>query len=137
MNMSTPDNQILIANAQVEVLMPSSGSEARIGIRRSDWQRIKTDVSRLDKPIPKLEVIYAILFGIAGTSALSIPIAYSEKNPPNWLLSFYVDAFIVSLAIGIALVVIGTWVRKMKKQQVGDCVSNMQTIEDQFKERMR
>src|SRR5437870_5803539 len=90
-------------NQSTQIAVPTPTTEARLAIRRSDWNRIRRNVLRFKEPQLNLPVWYSICFGFAASSLVSIaPIAVT-KDLPTWVLPSYVFATFFSLILGIIL----------------------------------
>lgn len=132
MNQQSSPEQVLNWMREEAIAVPSPGRETRMAIRRSDWERLKRRLSRVVDSVPRMSVVYSILFGIAATSGFSIiPIAAST-NLPSWVTPFYVCVCAFSLFCGIVFVCIDRKVRSGKKSELQDIGSDMNEIEGMF-----
>ncbi len=90
-------------NYKKEETVYIASDDGSYSIRKFDWNRIKRLVTKEPKTQVNLTIIYSILFGIAGSSGVSIlPICYAD-NLPNWVTPLYVLGTIFCLGGAILL----------------------------------
>ena len=100
----TTQDETFVLDRQERITFPSTGRESWLAIRKSDWRRIRRRVSRATSRTEKLPVIYSILFGVAGSSGLSIiPIA-STEDLPSWVTAVYVCVCVFGFLSGCVFV---------------------------------
>jgi hypothetical protein len=119
------------------VIVPGPGD--LMGIRRTDWVRIRRrvrDLTGRTKGVPRLDVIYSILFGVSGTAALSIyPISLTvslTQNAPPWIVPLYWIVTIFSLAGAILCVALDRGLSKARDDQATEIDQDMEEIERPF-----
>ena len=69
-----------------QIAVPSADRERRMAVRYHDWQRIKRSLDRISHPLPKLEVVFSFLFGIAATSGFSMVAAQAAQTSSPWVM---------------------------------------------------
>lgn len=132
MNQQSSPEQVLNWKREEFIAVPSLDREKRMAIRCSDWERLKRRLSRVADPVPRLSVVYSILFGIAATSGFSIiPIAASE-DLPSWVTSLYICVCASSFLCGCVFVWIDRKVRSGKESELQDIKADMNDIEGMF-----
>ena len=132
MNQQSSSEQVLNWKREEPIAVPSSDRERRMAIRYSDWERLKRRLSRVVDPVPRLSVVYSILFGIAASSGLSIiPIAKSQ-GLPSWVTPLYACVCVFSLLCGFVFVWVDRKVRSGMESELQDIEADMNDIEDMF-----
>ncbi len=112
---------------EVQVDFPSSDSEKRMAIRRSDWERLRRRIRRVAGPPSRLAIVYAILFGVAATALFSIYPMTLSQGVPTWVIPTYVCAFVFTFLFAWIFV----WLdRKAQARSVSDISDVMQDMED-------
>jgi hypothetical protein len=77
-----------------------AADEGCYSIRKIDWDRIKRLVNKTPKKEINYSIYFSILFGIAGSSGVSIvPILFAD-NLPSWVAPTYIIVTIVCLVLG-------------------------------------
>ena len=74
-------------------------SEARLVIRRADWQRIRAALNGISSARPNLGVWYALSFGVAGATGVSILPVAAARDLPAWVTPMYVCVALSSAII--------------------------------------
>ncbi|MFX0204101.1 MAG: hypothetical protein ACFFCW_49010 [Candidatus Hodarchaeota archaeon] len=132
MNQQTIPDKGLNWKREEPIAVPSPSREKRMAIRCSDWERIKRRISQIADPIPKLSVVYSILFGIAATSGLSIlPIVVSQ-GLPSWVTPLYICIFLFSFLCGCVFVYVDRKFRSGRSSDIKDIKADMNDIEGMF-----
>lgn len=102
-----------------------------MAIRKSDWARIKRQISQIESPMPKLEVIYSILFGFAGSSTLSAFSFGAEGKSP--LLT---ELFSVLAVFSFVSAFLFAWVERkitpLRKTALSEIQQDMTEVESVF-----
>lgn len=126
--------QRLNLNSSEIIYVPSPDSRKRMAIRFTDWERIKRNISMLKENTSNLPVFYSILFGISGTSWLTIiPLYYSQGLSP-WVIPLYTCIAIFSLICGSVFVWVDHFVNINKKSKIEYIESDIKDIEKVFQE---
>lgn len=132
MKKQTSPEKALNWSRDESIAVPSPDSEGRMAIRCSDWARIKRKLSDILKPPSRLQIVYSILFGVAGSSALSIiPLAIA-KNLPAWVLPLYICVFLFSLVGGSVFVYVEKENLKKRRADIKEIETDMNEIESVF-----
>jgi len=132
MNQEPSYDRVLNWKREEPIAVPSPDRERRMAIRYSDWKRLKRRLSQVVDQIPKLSVVYSILFGIAATAGLSIiPIAASQ-DLPSWVTPLYLCVFAFSLFCGLIFVLVDRKFRSRRKSDLRDIEADMKDIEAMF-----
>jgi hypothetical protein len=119
-------------NQSTQIAVPTPTTEARLAIRRSDWNRIRRNVLRLKEPQLNLPVWYSIFFGFAASSLVSIaPIAVT-KDLPAWVLPSYVFATLFSLILGTILARLNKHLNQQRQSEVENLDADMDEIQRAF-----
>ncbi len=108
------EEQHLTWTHPTKIMVPSPESETLISIRRADWDRIKAmHETRLQ--IPRLEVLYAILFGIFGTAAFAaIQLEYTP-NIPTFVVLLYAFLSVSTLILASVFAILDRRLAKGNK----------------------
>ena len=131
MSQQSFSEQVLNWRREEPIAVPSPDRERRMAIRYSDWKRLKRRLSRVADPVPRLSVVYSVLFGIATSSGLSIiPIATSYGL--SWVTSLYICVCVFSLLCGCVFVWIDRKVRSGRESDLEDIEADMKEIESMF-----
>ncbi len=128
---SQPDNALNWKHEE-SIAVPSPDQEKRMAVRIADWDRIRDRLSQISDPFAWVPIIYSILFGVAGTSGLSIiPICLTE-NRPAWVIPLYIIITFLSLFTGSAFVAIYRIFLRKRKSGTTGIVKDMDSIEAMF-----
>jgi len=101
-------------NREEIIEFPLEETEVRRPIRKADWNRLKRNISNIPSEVSILQIVYSILFGFGGSSALSTLHINPDEQP--WLFSIYLCLSIFS--IGVAAIFVAVH-RGLKKSKVG------------------
>jgi len=116
---------------QQSILFPSPEQESRMAIRKSDWARIKRELSEIDKPVPKLEVIYSVLFGFTGSSTISAFSFAGEGKSPA-LTELFSLLGIFSFVAACLFVWVDHKIAPLKKSALTGIQQDMTEVESGF-----
>jgi hypothetical protein len=130
-------SNIIKFDQETAVSVPSAKSEARLGIRRADWRRVKQRIQAFEKGLPRLSIVYSILFGVAGTAGLSIIALVGAEGLPSWVLIVYACVCAATLVGGIICLWCDRKFRSEEKQESINILTEMDEIEDAFGEEER
>ncbi len=97
-------------NAKGDIALPSC--ESRLGINRSDWNRIKRLISNRPRNKYHLNVWSSVLYGISGSAGLSIIPIYFSSNLPSWVIPLYVCICIFTLLMAVILTILNKRINK-------------------------
>lgn len=98
-------------------------------IRVFDWNRLKGLATRSQQKRINLQIIYSILYGIAGTTGFSIiPLTYSE-GIPNWVVPLYVLITIFSFFFAVILTFMDRYDTGKKVSDLDEIKAHMEDIE--------
>jgi hypothetical protein len=101
-------------------------------LQESDWNRLKQMISRI-KPINRLFRVFAsVCFGISASSILSIITLSSSSGVPNWALPATWSIFFSSALVGIALLFLDHWQKKITNLSADDILQEMKLLEEKF-----
>lgn len=129
------DSELVVKVARDEhIAIPSSEQEKRIAIRYLDWDRIKTRLSRVKEPVPRLHLIYSWLFGVSSTSCLTIiTLSSTSQNLPVWLIPLYWCVFIFALLCAIVFVYTDKKLSSKKVSDLTEIIDDMNIVEKSFR----
>jgi len=120
-------------NIQKEETVYVAKNDGSYSIRRIDWERIKRMVDNPNQKEISYDIFYSILFGVAGSSGVSIiPIAFAT-NLPSWVTPAYVIMTISCLTIGIVFKIIDSKTTSNKKIKIDEIRTEMDEIEKLYK----
>ena len=89
-------------------------------IRKCDWKRIKRLVNNIPKPSQSLSITYSILFGIGGTTLLTLIPLKNLSDLDGWVIPLYTIVTISSVLMAIILLLIEKKVLKEENKSVKD-----------------
>jgi len=106
--------------------------ERRMGVRCADWERIKSRISKVSRPIPWLSVAYSVLLGVFATSGLTIVTLTSTQGLSSWVVPVYACVCVSSLLLAIVLIILDRNIANKGKSDMLDIKSDMESIEKMF-----
>lgn len=121
-------------SSEAPILYPSPEKEARILMRKADFDRLKRLLVNI-RPEPKfLRTTYAICFGVAGTALFSIYPIHKIPQKSPWLLPIYICSMGFALLLAIILLCVDKNLTKSKTIDIKLIQEDMEEIEEGFKE---
>ncbi len=131
--MSSPEQNIIEHPGQgIKVLLPPS-AEVRIGIRRADWNRINRQISNVPSETKICQIIYIILFSIAGTVGVSLIPIHSNSNLAPWVFPLYMWFAIFSLFVAGVFCFQSKRERQARTDPIQNIKKDIEEIENAFK----
>ena len=113
------------------VYLPSD--DGSYSIRKFDWNRIKRIVDNTgnEKDI-NFKVIYSILYGVGGSTGISIiPILFAD-NLPAWVIPLYIIGALFSIGIAVVLTLMDNKTKKNKELDINEIKTEMEELENLF-----
>jgi uncharacterized membrane protein (DUF106 family) len=123
-------NQPLNINANQQISIPYS--EKRIDIRTIDWSRIKKYISQSEEKYIDFSIIYSILYGIAGSTGVTLMPLFSSNGLKSWLIPLYICVSVFSLVCAIIFTIVNSAIRRNKKEAKNNIRDEMEEIEKEF-----
>lgn len=120
------------AKQSFKIDLQSSEAERRLGIRRVDWLRIKTSVSKVKTPLPHLSFWYSALIGVAVSSGLSIIPLCHTTGLPAWVVPLYACITASSLIMASVFYWLERELHRYRNTQVDGVVQDMVELEKHF-----
>jgi hypothetical protein len=108
------------------------GVVTKLPISKSDWNRIKRKLDTLSdgKKTINFQVLYSILFSIAGTTFISyIQILILDESYPNWLHIVFISLLCISLFIAIIFLRLSSRLKHNQYIDLREIVTDMNEIE--------
>jgi hypothetical protein len=133
MSPDSSSENVLNVNRKETIYTASSEHEERVAIRRADWARIKRNIENLErnKP-PKLSIWYSILFGVSGSSGISIIPIVKTHGLPAWVTPLYVCVCFFSSLLGSVLIILERKLKTRTKSDKDEILTDMAEIEKGF-----
>jgi len=131
--MSKPQQNIIRYTEKADIAVPSRIGEAKLAIRRADWERIKKSINNIPSETNIHQIVYTILFSIAGAIAASlIPIHGNSKLAP-WVFPLYGLFAVFSFVVAVIFCILGKAWRSTKTDYIKSIQEDMDGIEDTFR----
>ena len=100
--MSRLKQNVIRYTQEETIAVPSREKEEKLAIRRLDWNRIKRSLNNIPSETTNIyQIVYSILFTLAGSAGLSIYPIYSNPEASPWLFPLYVCVTLFSLGVAI------------------------------------
>ena len=116
-------------NIQKEETVYVAKNDGCYSIRKIDWDRIKRMVDQPQTKEVSYSIYYSILFGVAGSSGVSIlPIAFSN-NLPSWVAPTDVITTLACLLVAIIFKSQEKNTRTERKAKINEIKTEMDEIE--------
>lgn len=132
MNNQPSSRKSLQWNPNVRIAIPSEEHESLMAIRFADWQRLKRQLSRYSKPIPRLSNAYSILFSVGAAAGLSIIPLHLSKGLPAWVVPLYGCMSGFCLLFGAVFVLLDKNIGSHRSSDLRDVEDDMNEIEEMF-----
>ena len=128
-----PGREEIRYHREATIAVPSAHSESLMAIRRSDWERLKSRISRVANPPPRLSLLYSNLFGIAATAGFSVYPMATSQGLPAWVIPSYICVSVLLFAFGGVLVWLDRQNRVRTAADLSDAMQDMKEIEGSLK----
>jgi hypothetical protein len=109
-------------------------SQKVFSIRENDWQRIKTHISNIIPKTSIFEICASVLYGIFGSSILSLLAFYNSKSIEPWIFIVNWAILICSLLLGIAMSILDSQQKRIIKTSVQYVLDEMNDIENELEQ---
>lgn len=131
--MSKPEQNVIKYTEEGTVTVPSGEGEAKLGIRRADWERIKRLISNIPPETNVHQIVYTILFSIAGAIAISLIPIHSNPNLSPWVFPLYALFAFFSFIVAVIFCILDKTRRGTKTNHIETIQKDMGEIEDTFR----
>ena len=119
-------------NPSTAIAVPAPTTEMRLAIRRSDWSRIRRNLTRCKESRFNLSGAYWFLFGSAVSIGASIYPLQLTTGLPTWVIPLYACTTISTLVMGIILVLLNRNQDQQRQSHIEDVEFDMDQIERAF-----
>jgi hypothetical protein len=112
---------------RITIQLPAS--EGQFIMRKADWFRIERNLSNIDEPIPWLQIVYSLFFGIAISTGLSWVLILNDVNLPPYVSPLYVCVVGFSVILGLVCLYLDSKLSSSRKKDIKKILDDMGEIE--------
>jgi hypothetical protein len=110
------------------IILPMESSETKISVRLKDLERLKRCLGKNENQKINLSIVYSILYGISGSSGLSLIPFMFAATPSPWVIPLYICICIFSLIAALGINLIDTKMLKRKDENNNDSIKEIDDI---------
>lgn len=130
--MSRAEQNILKYNQEETITFPSKEGEAKLAIRRADWNRIKRLISNIPPITNIYQIVYSILFSIAGAVAISLHPIYTNPDAAAWIFPLYMWLAIFAFVVAVIFCILGKTMHRTRTNYIQNIQEDIDEIEQTF-----
>jgi hypothetical protein len=115
-----------------EISIPATAYDREMAVRCTDWDRLQRRLTaRLADP-KNYSTLYGILFGLGGSTGLSIIPLENTTGLPPWVLPLYYVATVALFAGGLFVLHFDRQARRTRQTEMTDLLDDVKEIGSRF-----